>query len=660
MPELGDHILFSLGRLYLKQGQLLKSARLFEDLHQRYPQSLLRSEALYQAADVYVQGGEYKKAIEIFEIFLRLYPEDPKAVLALYLLGKAHLNQFDTARAVELFRRVVWQYPQESVAASARMELESLADKGIAIQAFTPGEKIQQAKTLYRAARYSEAVQAFQESLEFTSDPMAREESNLYLGISLVQLRRWSEAMKVFDILLKNRPGSDVAGEALSWFGRAALRQGDLDKLQWVHETLKARYPDRTERAKALWYLVSYYESKNQDQKAIQTCQELIKSFPQDSLAQEAYWRMGWIHYRAGRMQEALQAFDEMLEQYANSTFRPQVLYWKARTLERSGDSRRAQDVYSHLCQDHARSYYCHRTRSRLENDLLQWQVSGGSVSITVDRTELSLWNEKSENLTPEILNGDPQYKKARELMLVAFSEEATQELNTLVGRYTGNRSVLLFLTDQLYALGAYDQSLRIIRLYFQETLDKGAPPMPNRFWEQAYPVGMMDRIVRLSDPDGLDPFVVASIIREESMYGPKAVSRVGAVGLMQVMPETGRWVAGQLGLKEFQPDQLFDPELNIRLGAWYLTHLFKQFKENLVFTIAAYNAGPEAVAEWVQRGEYQDMDEFIEQIPFSETRFYVKRVLRSYYEYVIMNRCFYTSPPSPVFLDKGFCPGYS
>lgn len=646
LPELGDYILFSLSQIYLKQERVLKAAEALEELHRRYPDSPLKSQALYQVAEAYGQAGEDAKAIEAFELFLRLYPDHPKVASALYLMGQTYLNRHETARAAELFRRVIWQYPQGSVAASAKTELEGLAAKGITIPAFTPGEKLQQAKALYRAARYKEAVQAFQESLESTPDPKVREESHLYLGISLVQLRRWSESMKVFESLLKNHPAGEVAGEALSWFGRAALRQGDPDRLQWVYETLKTDYPGRVERARALWYLASYYESKGEDQKAIQACSELIKVFPQDSQAQEAYWRIGWIHYKQGRIQEALKVFDELLERYANTAFRPQVLYWKAKLLERSGSPEGAQEVYARLCQEHARTYYCHRTKNHLEGHQIQWRVSSGLPSMAMDQTRFSMGQDEQEFLIPPILANDQQYRKAKELALVGFLEEASREIGTVAGRYPNNQSVLLFLAGRLYALGAYDQSLRIIRLYFQETLEKGLPSMPDQFWNQAYPLGMMDRIVRLMGSERLNPYLVASIIREESMYDPKAISRAGAVGLMQVMPETGRWVAGQLGLKEFQPDQLFDQDLNIKLGAWYLAHLLEQFKGNLIFTIAAYNAGPEAVTEWIQRGDFQEMDEFIEQIPFSETRLYVKKVLRSYYEYLFIHAPM-TSPVS-------------
>jgi soluble lytic murein transglycosylase len=634
LPELGDYILFSVGQLYLDNGQFVRAAAVWEGLHRHYPDSPLKSQALYQAADAYIQAGEGTKAIESFERFLRLFPDDPKVASAFYLLGKAYLQRYETDRAVELFRKVVWQYPQESVAISARVELESLAAQGVVIPAPTPTERFQQAKALYRAARYREAAQAFQESLRSALDPKAREESSLYLGISLVQLRRWPEAMKAFEILLKNHPGRDVAGETLSWFGKAALRQGDLDRLQWVYNTLKAAYPERSERARALWYLAAYYESKKEDQKAIQACWEIIKSFPQDSLAQDAYWRIGWIHYKQGRLQEALKVFDEMMQRYTNTAFRPQVLYWKARLLEDSGSPQRAQEVYTRLCQEHARTFYCHRTRDHQEGNLIQWWDSSSPPILKASQTGLS--KVEPETQIPPVLVDDHQYQKARELMLVGFLEEAALEMADVVGRYTNNQPTLLFLADQLYDLGSYNQALRIIRQYFQEALEKGTLTMPDHFWVQAYPLGMMDRITKHIGSDRLNPYLVASIIREESMYDPKAISMAGAVGLMQVMPETGRWVAAQLGLKGFEPDQLFDLDLNIKLGSWYLAHLFEQFKGNLVFTIAAYNAGPDAVTEWIQRGDFQDMDEFIEQIPYSETRLYVKKVLRSYYEYLM------------------------
>jgi soluble lytic murein transglycosylase len=137
-----------------------------------------------------------------------------------------------------------------------------------------------------------------------------------------------------------------------------------------------------------------------------------------------------------------------------------------------------------------------------------------------------------------------------------------------------------------------------------------------------------------MSAVNGVDPFLVAAIIREESQYDWKAVSRVGAIGLMQVMPATANAVAQQHRLPLLAREDLFDQEMNIRIGVRYVEQLLTQFSGNLVQTIAAYNAGPMVVKNWAATYRGRSEDEFVELIHYQETRHYVKRVLRSYREY--------------------------
>ena len=157
-----------------------------------------------------------------------------------------------------------------------------------------------------------------------------------------------------------------------------------------------------------------------------------------------------------------------------------------------------------------------------------------------------------------------------------------------------------------------------------------GVPPA---FWELAYPQGLLP-VIQTVGERGLDPHLVAAIIREESTYNPAAVSPAGALGLMQVTLQTGERIAGRLGGEAFNRDRLFDPIYNIKLGSRYLGQLAEKFNRNPIYTIAAYNAGPDVVAKWAQQLGGGDPDEFIESIPYTETRLYVKRVLRSYREY--------------------------
>ena len=149
-----------------------------------------------------------------------------------------------------------------------------------------------------------------------------------------------------------------------------------------------------------------------------------------------------------------------------------------------------------------------------------------------------------------------------------------------------------------------------------------------------AYPTGLLPTI-KLQGAKGVDPYLIAAIIREESQYDVKAVSRVGAIGLMQVMPATANNVAQRVGLPALGREDLFDQETNIRIGVRYVEQLLEQFSGNLVYTIASYNAGPLAVGGWIAQHRGQSQDEFVELIPYQETRQYVKRVLRSYREYV-------------------------
>jgi len=153
-----------------------------------------------------------------------------------------------------------------------------------------------------------------------------------------------------------------------------------------------------------------------------------------------------------------------------------------------------------------------------------------------------------------------------------------------------------------------------------------------------AYPTGLLP-MIKMQGAKGVDPYLVAAIIREESQYDEKAISRVGAIGLMQVMPATANNVAKRIGLPPVRRDDLFDRETNIRIGVRYMEQLLEQFSGNVVYAVASYNAGPIAVGKWIAQHRNRSQDEFVELIPYQETRQYVKRVLRSYREYVRLGR---------------------
>jgi soluble lytic murein transglycosylase len=189
-------------------------------------------------------------------------------------------------------------------------------------------------------------------------------------------------------------------------------------------------------------------------------------------------------------------------------------------------------------------------------------------------------------------------------------------------------------LSKAYFELGDYYRSVIIILRNFERHLERPSDRFPEDLWLLAYPQGFWNSIVNNARRYGVDPFLVAAIIRQESQFHDKALSPAGARGVMQVMPATGAWIARSAGVPGFERSRLFDADVNIGLGAWYLSYLMKRFEGNIYLVSAAYNAGPGAVRSWGMDEARSDPAAFVEAIPYTETRGYVKKVLRNYDEY--------------------------
>ena len=224
-------------------------------------------------------------------------------------------------------------------------------------------------------------------------------------------------------------------------------------------------------------------------------------------------------------------------------------------------------------------------------------------------------------------------YRKGIELKGLGLYQDAVRELSWLARTGTRGPKSLLHLSLHLSEAGAHHEALRLALLYFRDHLDGRRKPTPSTLWRVAYPTGYLP-IIESYAANPVDPYLVAAIIREESMYDARAVSPAGAVGLMQIMPATARALTGDSDDLDVIRKRLVEHRTNIRLGSQYLKTLLRQFSGNVLHAVAAYNAGPAAVSSWIRKHRDAAPTEFVELIPYRETRGYVKRVLRSYREY--------------------------
>jgi soluble lytic murein transglycosylase len=241
------------------------------------------------------------------------------------------------------------------------------------------------------------------------------------------------------------------------------------------------------------------------------------------------------------------------------------------------------------------------------------------------------------------LLEPDRHFQKSRALWRYGFDGHALVELEGI------GRDVLVD-ADRAYGLavafaqiGEPGRSLRYLRRVFGGAAEGGAPGLTGEFWRLFYPFGHAEIVKEAARRAGLDPFFVAAVIREESSYDARARSWVGAIGLMQLMPDTARLIASDAGVRFAEPAALWEPPVNIALGAHYLAQLRGRFQEPLL-AVASYNAGPHRVQRWLREIKSADLEEFVDQIPFDETRAFVKRVFASWHNY----RRLYGAPERP------------
>ena len=418
---------------------------------------------------------------------------------------------------------------------------------------------------------------------------------------TLFRLRRYPEAAIAFAEL----PQDD---ETQIEKARSHARSGDVPRaireLESIGErTLSAQAP----RANLLAGLLA--DGEDEHERAEAFFEKVLRGRSR-TVAAVAGWRLGWARYRAKRYAEAVEYFDRLIAA-DDSPSTQRARYWRARALDRSARAS-ADDAYRALAFEYPLSYYGFRAAAHIQ---------------PIERPD-------PEPIDPGSLGlAERDLMRARILLEAGMLAEARAELELLYPRVRGLADRLNLA--QLYAdSGDFHRPELLMIEGYSARLARLPAPEDLEVWWHAWPTPFVDLFREVAEFGiRVEPGLVYSVMREESGYRPKVVSVSGARGLLQIMPETGERLAIRESLAEFSPDDLFIPSVNIRLGSAYLEQLMTRFDGRKSAAIASYNAGPEAVSRWLATGPFED-DEWVEAIPYDQTREYVKRVLRSLHVY--------------------------
>lgn len=382
------------------------------------------------------------------------------------------------------------------------------------------------------------------------------------------------------------------------------------------------RFPAKA--GEALFEKAKLLEQQNSLKYAAVVRQILLTRYSKSDAAAELRWSLAQERGEANDAQAARVWAESLMLHNPDSEEAPEATYWSGKWAEQLGKQKEAKTAYEQVLAKYPQSYYAWRSAARLGWDVGDFN-SVRQLKPTVERPAAR----------PDLPVGSTTLK---ELFQLGQDRDAWR-LWQVEFQDPMQPSVAEQFTDGVMRLSIGDYLDGIFMVSFLQERDKPEEQAQYRslsqqasYWQALYPFPFLEPIETWSQERQLNPLLVTALIRQESRFMPGIRSSVGATGLMQVMPDTGAWIAKQIKLKTYQ---LNDPDDNIKLGTWYLDYTHQEYSGNSMLAIASYNAGPGAVGDWLAKAGQQDPDVFVEKIPYKETKGYVKSVFENYWNYL-------------------------
>ena len=620
--EFGDYVAYYLAATYLQSGHTAEGMAALGTFDKTFPGSLLIRDLHVLYANALLTDKRAKEAVALLE-----NDREPIRADLELILGRAYEAAGDPAKAVAVLRHLYFMLPLSFEAGAAEGELQKLgATPGISPPTF--GERRNRADMLARAKRYPEAVDAFR-GLVDEANATDKPSIQLSLADAMRHAGQDKDARRILDSLPATTP--EVAAQRLFYIGemqRAA--DHDDDYLKTVGD-IRAAAPTSPWLEQALLNAANIYLLRKDYDKTIDSFRELESRFPGGPRAPYAHWKVAWLSLRQGRTSEAKQGFEQQVALYPESSEVPAALYWRARLAEEDGDSAMASAFYQKISERFRNYYYGPLARERTSKLNVASTTNGGGsgdpqhYAILDHVPPISSLPTVSDAKVPD---DNLRVEKARLLENGGLLDFALRELKAAAEEEKGDW--LPGDTARMYEdAGRYDIAVETLKKAIPNYFALDLSALPRAYWEGLFPRPYWNDLKRFATANALDPYMVASLIRQESEFNPNAVSNKNALGLMQLLPRVGKGVAKQQKLKHFAAPQLFMPAVNLQLGTKYFRSMVDEFG-SFEYALAAYNAGDDRVKDWQSNGKYRDIQEFVESIPFTQTREYVQAIMRN------------------------------
>ncbi len=635
--EFADLALLGAARCQKELGELRAARRTLENLIKRFPESSAVPYAHVQLGIVLSELELFEKATESLEEALGVEPSSVDKPAVLYVLASAYLNTELQDKAAKTFERICRLAPGSD---QALRSAEYLAETG-AVAAV-----IEAVQVFIKQKQYETAINICGGILQDdTITSNQRAQVMVHLAKSYAGARQLDDALEMYSEVADEFRGSTAGGQALLEGAWLSERAGYREDALWMRQRARNEYAGAPQGTQAQWDIARSYDRWGMPEEAIAQYAKFAHDHPTSHLADDALFRAGLMAYLLDDHARAARFFVEATKVAADRLI-CDAPYWAGKAYLASGKSHAAARYLSRCAQVRPAGFYSYRA----------WAALRELSSIGYARAHrIPLGTDWFMILPSELSTPASASRRA------ILSPSPPASLNDAAARLATRANFLLrhklpeaeWDLDKLTVVASSPDLAELAQLY----LYVGSPDRcvhtgqrissyPDPQFQVAailpylYPLAHARRVQELAQRAGLDPFLIQAVMREESHFKPRLISSAGAIGLMQVMPATGGWVAARLGFEQYDEKSLYDRDVNLQLGTHYLEYLWNEFDGNTVYVLAAYNAGPGNVRRWLANNcGTNDLDLFIETIPFEETRNYVKKVLGAYGNYIQLYR---------------------
>ncbi len=617
-------------------GERRDAADLLDGFASRYPSSALAAQATLREVEMLLGLDRASNAIPLLVSPAVALPQ----LTANLLLGEAYRKDGQHWQAAGILQNIYYSNPTSYQASSAERYLQDLkSELGDAYPRPTEQMRTNRADRLFAASQWKEAESEYR-SLAGVSTGAGRDRARVRVGVCQYHSNQNQSALATLREVEVFAPEADA--ERIYTLAAVYRRLEQPDAMEQQLQLLSRLHPESEWYEKVLFLAGNYYLVNHDRARAAEYYDTLYRAFPKGEFAPESHWRVAWRRYRERNLTEARRLFEEQIQNYPASGQVSAAIYWTGRTLEAEspGD---AAVFYRKLVTTLPNYYYGLAARGRL--------ASLGKLAVSSEPADKARYgfldpiqrpvpdsalDEKA--LPPSAVS---HRSKARLLESAWLIDLAIDELKAGVGTdaasnfYLGRELAHLEEARSRYNV-ALEYGKRLLSGYFALDLTE----LPRGDWELLFPLPWWSHIEQKAKTLDLDPYLVAGLIRQESQFNPEARSRSNARGLMQLMPATAQRMAKQMTPRNsFRLASLSTPETNVAFGTFYLRQVLNQFNGSVEQALAAYNAGENRVVEWLADGNYEEPAEFVESIPFTETREYVQAVIRNAALYRILYR---------------------